>query len=307
VASLANTTAQFFTLLSDSGDFLGGGLGFRIASRHKLLERFTRLLRFDSIPTICQDNAEGLIGFLRLLDKYAYHSGYINVFMGSYASRDVSRELSNLSFDLSHRLEFVLRIDRSDDDLWEGFEYKRRKNINKAKRIGVTVQDLSPEEGIPMLLQLQAESGHRILARGGPDVTYKGHPLDHPIRKLMKSGLARIVGAKVNGTFVSASLFTCFNGLVYHTVSGHSKAALETQAPTFLLWESIRRYRNEGAKIFNFGGCKAEAANDDSPEHGVYIYKKAFGGEEVKCSSGSKIMRKNMHNLINGVKSILRF
>jgi lipid II:glycine glycyltransferase (peptidoglycan interpeptide bridge formation enzyme) len=125
------------------------------------------------------------------------------------------------------------------------------------------------------------------------------------VRILLDAGVARIVGAELDGQIVSAGLFTLFNGLVYHTLSGHSTVGTEAQAPTLLLWETIKRYRGEGAKRFNFGGCSASAIEEGSPEHGVYVYKNAFGGECIECTSGRKVLRTVRYGLARGLKAAL--
>jgi lipid II:glycine glycyltransferase (peptidoglycan interpeptide bridge formation enzyme) len=174
-------------------------------------------------------------------------------------------------------------------------EYKRRKNLKKAARLGVQIVGLDAEAGVSALRRMQAASSERIERRGGPRIGRNGDSERDPVYELLRHGVGRLVGAAVNGEIASASLFTRFGALVYHTLSGHGPKALETQAPTLLIWETIRRYRDEGAARFNFGGCSADAAREDSPEHGVYVYKKAFGAELIACTSGTRILRPALH------------
>ena len=105
---------------------------------------------------------------------------------------------------------------------------------------------------------------------------------------------------------VSAGLFTHFNRLVYHTLSGHGEEALRTQAPTLLLWETIKRYKAEGAERFNFGGCPVSAADEANPSHGVYVYKMGFGGRRYECTSGHKVLRKAAYGAMRGLRRLLR-
>ena len=144
------------------------------------------------------------------------------------------------------------------------------------------------------------------MARGGPDITYKGGLSKDPIQVLLDSKLGRVVGAELDGQVVSVGLFTCFNGLVYHALSGHSETALRTQAPTLLLWETMKRYKAEGARRFNFGGCSVAAAEEGHPEHGVYAYKKDFGGERLDCSSFSKVLAPVRHGMGKLLKRVGR-
>jgi hypothetical protein len=301
-----NQIPRFIMFFSEDGVPIGAALGFESRSSNKIIAPLTKRLQLDAVPIIRGDDNGILYDFINALVIYVSQNGYVELSIGSFESQDITTQLRMLSFNISNRMEFKLRLDVSEYELTNGLEYKRKKNIKKAAAMGVTIHDLSNAEGISWLRRLQGESGQRILQRGGPDVTYKGSICDDPVQVLIDSGFGRIRGAKVNGLLVSAGLFTCFNDIVYHTLSGHSKEALETQASTYLLWETMKQYRAEGAKIFNLGGCKAEAVDESSPEHGVYVYKKAFGAETVLCTSGKKILKRNRVIVLNKVRALFR-
>ena len=301
-----NTSPQFFLLLSDGGERVGAALGFQTRSPRKILAPFTGRLWFDAIPVALGNEPGILEEFIRLIEAHARQDGNTELDVGSFGWPGGPASLDQLGFDLTRYWEFVLDLGQTEEDLCEHFDYKRRKNIKKAGRCGVAIKDLPEREGIAALRVLQGASSDRIVLRGGPDIRYKGDPGQDPVMVLLESKLARIVGAEVDGEVVSAGLFTCFNGLVYHTLSGHGRKALETQAPTLLLWETIKRYRSEGAARFNFGGCSIDAVNEGSPEHGVYEYKKAFGGACIECTSGRKILRPATHKVVALLKSIGR-
>ncbi|HYO92717.1 MAG TPA: peptidoglycan bridge formation glycyltransferase FemA/FemB family protein, partial [Pyrinomonadaceae bacterium] len=243
--------------------------------------------------------------FIRLLESHARAAGAVELFFDSFAYRGGALELEQAGFDLARRFEFELDLRRSEEDLWEGMEYKRAKNIKKAMRSGVFIRNLPGDVGLAELRRLQSESGQRIVERGGPDITYRRRDQSDPVETLLNSGCARIMGAEVEGEIVSAGLFTNFNGLVYYNLSGHSRRAMQTQAGTLMLWETIKQYRQEGASRFNFGGCKFDAVNEDSPEHGVYVYKKAFGATCLECASGQKILRPAARKVVGTLKTVL--
>jgi lipid II:glycine glycyltransferase (peptidoglycan interpeptide bridge formation enzyme) len=71
-----------------------------------------------------------------------------------------------------------------------------------------------------------------------------------------------------------------------------------------LLWETINRYKLEGACRFNLSGCKIEATKETSPEHGVYVYKRDFGGERIECASGTKVLRKIRRGIVRAGRAI---
>jgi len=302
VAGQPNATPVFYTLISDHEEAVGMALGFRTRSARRWLSGLTGRLEFDAMPAVKDNGLQTCMEFIRLIEDDARHHGDTVLAFGSFASPDRGEILKACHFTPRRRLEFELDITRSEDDLWMSMKSKRRSNIKKACRQGVVVADLPPEEGVAALRHLQAASAKRIVERGGRDITYKGNPRNDPVFTLASGGLGRLVGARVDGEIVSAYLFKCFNGLAYHTLSGHNRTALKTQAPTLLLWETLKRYKAEGMTRLNLGGCSADAVNEDSPEHGVYRYKRDWGGEVLQCTSGRKVLRPVAHGLVQTVR-----
>ncbi len=306
LAGQPHAVPLFFSLVSDDGEEIGAAVGFHERSRRRLLASLTGRLRMDALPVVKDGDARTFGEFLRLLEDYAVGARDSELLLGSFASPDGADSLRRAGYSVTERLEFQIALGPSEEELWENLDYKRRKNLKKAARLGVIVEDLPVDEGVAALRRLQGASAERIVQRGGPDITRRGGEGQDPVGKLAASGLGRLVGARVGGEIVSASLFTCFNGLVYHTLSGHGPEALKTQAPTLLLWETVKRYRREGAARFNLGGCSVEALREDSPEHGVYAYKKAFGGACLRCASGEKILRSAAHGIVRIARALIR-
>ena len=296
---------MFVSLLNDEGGLEGVALGFYEQSPKKLIKSLSGRLWFDAIPAVKGDRPEVLSEFIRLLESHARSVGAVELFFDSFAYRGGAQELERAGFEVRPRFEFELDLRRSEEELWDAMEYKRAKNIKKAMRSGVLIRNLPEGFGLAELRRLQSESGQRIVERGGPDITYRGRDGRDPVETLLKSGHARIMGAEVDGEIVSAGLFTNFNGLVYYNLSGHSRRAMQTQAGTLMLWETIKQYRSEGASRFNFGGCKFDAINEDSPEHGVYVYKKAFGATCLECASGQKVLRPGARKVVGTLKSVM--
>lgn len=301
-----NTTPLFLTLSAPNGDIVGAALGFVTRSPHRSLSRLSAKLWLATFPALKVDGGGSFLEFLDAVEDYARGAGMVTLDLQSAASAGGGEAFHARGYQLTERWEFELDLRRSEDDLWKGLEYKRRKNIKKAQRMGVTVAELFGEDGIAELRRLQHESSTRIVARGGPDIAANRKRLKDPVAELLAHGVGRIVGANVGGGIVSAGLFTYFNGLVYHTLSGHSEAALRSQAPTVLLWETIKSYRNSGATRFNLGGCSRDAVDYAHPENGVYVYKMGFGAQRIECTSARKVLRPRLYTLRESIKRILR-
>ena len=155
----------------------------------------------DAFPVVRDKSQELLNEFLIRLIAYAKGLNAVELLVGSFAYDFGSSELECLDFHLSERIEFELDLSKSEDELWKGFEYKRKKNIRKAIRCNVTIEQMSSQEGIIALRQMQGESSKRIVERGGADIQYQQRVgASDPVLKLVQSDFAKIIGASVMST-----------------------------------------------------------------------------------------------------------
>jgi hypothetical protein len=280
-------------------------LAFRATSRHRLLAPFSRALWLEALPVLVGEDSGGLVAeFLRQLKAFASRAGDVELFVGSHASGGGAAVLGEAGFDIVRRLEFRCSLNVSEESLWAALGTKPRNHLKKASRCGVTVCELAGEEAVAELRRLQRASATRIVQRGGPDITPRAEASVDPVSILLESGIGRVLAARFEGTYVSAGLFTCFNGLVHYTLSGHTEAGLRSQGPTLVLWEALKRYREAGARSFNLGGCGADAVDEHSPEHGVYVYKRSLASECIECASGRAILRRRVHRIVGGLRRV---
>ncbi len=291
-------------------DGAGIALFFRHASRNPIARALAPSLYSDAHPVVRGGDPELLTQFLKGIEEKARREGVAHLTIGSFGTPGHRSELEKLGYRLKDRVEFFLKLDRDEDEIWEGMEYKRRKHIRnamrKAERMGVVIEELPLSEGAAELRRLQQATSRRIDARGG-EVGFRVEEARtaDPISILVESGFGRIIGARFQGTVVSAGLFTDMNGMAYYTLAGHSPEAFECQAPTLLLWQTILRYRAAGARCFNFGGTPYEASNPSHPEHGLYSYKEQFGGSAEVCTTGSKVLKPMRYRLHQRAKELL--
>ena len=303
VAQRPNVECLFLRLVDEAGQSRGMALAFRTVWPRGFLPPFSRSLWLDALPVVLGANRGPLLTeFLRQVKVLARRAADVDLVVGSFASPGAATVLRDLGFDCVRRLEFQCPLDVSEENLWAALGSKTRNTIRKAGRLGVTIHELAGEEAARELRRLQRASAGRIASRGGPQLVFPGDGRTDPVRVLLGAGVGRILAARFEGVYVSAALFTCFNGLVYYTLAGHSEQGLRSQAPTLLLWEAMKRYRQEGARTFNLGGCAADAADERSPEHGLFAYKRSLASQCVECTSGSVVLRRQVFRVVSGLR-----
>ena len=109
----------------------------------------------------------------------------------SYASPDISEQLIKGDYDLTYRYEFILDLDRPEEQLWKGLGITLRKNINKAGKSGVTIHEFPVEESIASLEKLGKEAADRILSRKGVDLRQSNIGTIKPAVIILEAGLGR--------------------------------------------------------------------------------------------------------------------
>jgi CelD/BcsL family acetyltransferase involved in cellulose biosynthesis len=303
LAAQPHVEPLYFRLVEPDGRVAGVALGFRERSPSKVLASLSGLLRFESFPATRPDGDAALRAtFLREIEEQARRDGDVEIDVGTFIYRGGTPELEAAGYELRRRIEFETDIQRDDDQLWLAIPKKRRKDITKGRRSDVVVDVPEPEDGLRELRRLQEITRERILERGGPDVGRRSGDANDPLLVLLHANVAKVVTAAVGGEVVSAHFFTVFNGTVYNMLAAHAPAAFPAEAPSLLLWESFRHFRDEGATTFNLGGCGADATEPGSAEHGVYNYKRRFKFETLECASGHKVLRRLAH----GVRGVLK-
>lgn len=289
---------RFIVLESEQGEFLGTALGFEQRSRHKWLAPFSGTLWFDALPATCSKDEMQLKEFLLLVEKHAYESRIVTLRVGSYASGDFSSQLRKLGFSTAERMEYDISLTVPEDQLWGSLGDKRRNQVRRAAKTGVVIHDLPAQEGIREYRRLRSATLERIREKGCDIIDRETCGERDPLDVLLESGYGRIICASVAGKVIGALVFSHFNELVYNHLAAYDRLAYTTQAPSLLLWETIKRYKSEGARVLSLGGVQVSAVQEDSPEHGVYMFKSKFMSTCRTCADGVKTLHGTVSDLI---------
>jgi hypothetical protein len=293
-------------MVGPDGSVAGLAIGFRRRPSRNPAAAFKRRRSLDAFPATRDGSMASASTFLDLIESDCRRAGDVTLRVGSFACPGGETTLASLGYSISRRLEFELDLTEDDKSLWQRVDIKRRQRIRKAMKSGIEVRELPLDEGVFHLRRLQEASSVRISARGGPSRNKRESAAGDPITDLVGAGLGRVVGGFADGECVSASFFTTFNGLAYLALSGHDERGLATQAPSLVLWEMVLRFQDQGFKTLNLGGCGIGALDESSSEHGVYTYKRAFGGRQLNCASGERVLRPAIRRVTSLFRDLVR-
>jgi peptidoglycan pentaglycine glycine transferase (the first glycine) len=174
----------------------------------------------------------------------------------------------------------VLDVTRDERALLAGMDGAERK-IRKAEREGVEVTEAQSLADVEAYHRLSSDTADRIRARA----SFTELPLAFFVdiwQQMVPAGHARFFLARHHGELIAGNLFLIHGDtmLYYQGASTRDRAQTLRQAPAACFWTAIREARKLGLARFDFGGCTPTADPTD-PRHGVWEFKKKWGGELV--------------------------
>lgn len=197
-------------------------------------------------------------------------------------------------FKYEPHLNIIVDLTKTEEELWDVVNSKRRNEIRKAIKEGVTFeldQSLTALKDCYNILK-------EVYSRAKLPLPHFSHFLELLNQSDNESGL-RICTAKFEGKIIGCMLVLVHKKTVYDYFAGSSEKYYSKCPNDLIPWEVFKWAKKTGYTKFDFGG----AGNPDIP-YGVRDYKKKFGGVFVNYGRYEKI-----HNplLFNAAKIGFRF
>jgi peptidoglycan pentaglycine glycine transferase (the first glycine) len=179
------------------------------------------------------------------------------------SSQDIQPVLATLELDLAP----------DEDGLMAAMDKDTRWSVRQGPKRGVTVREVSDDEGLRGFYELYALTGRRA-----EFITRTWEYYQSVWRALIDARLATLRLAYVDEAPVAGAMtWRCGERVVYQT-GATNDAARKSHAAYVLLWECIIGAKREGAKRFDLGGIPTDVERKDDPMHGPYQFKRGFGG-----------------------------
>ena len=170
---------------------------------------------------------------------------------------------------------------QSSDELINKFEKVRKRNINKASRLGVTATKSKEQWALDFLYETHAAN---ITAIGG--LTKSKHFFDKVSTGLEKDQ-SNIFVADLNGEPVAGLLILYYNGVAEYFTPVLKEEFRNTQALSFLIYDAMVDALKKGMKTWNWGGTWVS-------QSGVYNFKKKWAANDICYSYFVNVMNKRM-------------
>jgi serine/alanine adding enzyme len=183
---------------------------------------------------------------------------------------ELSPLLAAEGFRHEPHLNFMVDVASPTEELWGRIASSAQRNIRKARRLGVTIDDAS-DAGALVGYEVLRDVYHRIQV-----------PLPHRSlfdaaeRILRPLGRYRMLLARAEGRTIGVLTLLQFRGVITYWYVGTLREDAKMRAGDLLVWHAIETGRELGAETMDFGG----GGRPDEP-YGVRDFKAKFGGELV--------------------------
>jgi len=175
------------------------------------------------------------------------------------------------------RLEWILPLEKSEDEVLTGMHKNTRYSIRMAEKNNVETEII--KENLNQYFEDFYHLMRKTAIRNGFNLhTKKYYQVVFDSIEKSKNGF--LILAKIKGEIVVAELFVICGDTATYLFAGSSDEG-RNMCPTYSAqWSAIRYAKKLGLRYYNFGGI-AEEGDKKSGWHGLTSFKKKFGGIEV--------------------------
>lgn len=175
-----------------------------------------------------------------------------------------------------HRMDgehcWVLDLSEGEDVLLSHMRKTTRYEIRKAEKMGSQVLVSADRKYLNEFFSLYEETSKRqnFVAHTG---------IREEFEVFTKSGQAKLYIGSYEKKVTAAALILYYGkqAIYHHGASIHSPAPVSA----LVQWHAIRDAKKRGMKVYNFWGI-ADEGNPKHPWRGITLFKKGFGGREIK-------------------------
>jgi len=231
---------------------------------------------------LCIDGEIGVGALRALMEKYDKLVNGKVVYSQIRNMWDISKFSivpAELGYQYEEHLNFLIDLNRSEEDMWRDIHKSRRKGINRSKKSGLEVETINDEKNVKVFYEIVRETYRNV------KLPIDDFSLFESVFELLSAkNMVKFYLAKHEGVYVGARATLNYKGVMYDWFAG----SLPTSSPLYinerLVWHILKEGVSNGYSRFDFGG----AGNPDE-EYGVREFKRRFGGMMVNYGRYKKI------------------
>lgn len=170
----------------------------------------------------------------------------------------------------------VIDLKPDEGSLLKNMKPKTRYNIKLAQKKGVSVREMTTNEGFEIFINLYFETCKRQ--------HYAGHNYDYhkTLFDTLKKDISHILIAYYQNTPIAAYHLFKFNKTLYYPYGGSSDKYREVMGANLLMWEAIKFGKEQNCSSFDLWGSLAPDYPIDNIWAGFTRFKSGYGSQFVR-------------------------
>ena len=195
------------------------------------------------------------------------------------ATNNIKKHLVDWGWNYEDYVNYQIDLRRSPDRILQSFSKSLRRNIRKAQKNGIVIEEIEHKEQLSIFYRMLREIYSKIkipiadisLFESAFDVLHS--------REMVKYFLARLGNDYVGGRAV-----LLYKGVILDWYACSNSEYLKFYPNEMLVWHILNRAIENGFHTFDFGG-----AGRPDERYGVRDFKARFGGRLVNYGRYTKI------------------
>ncbi len=186
------------------------------------------------------------------------------------------------------RYNFVLDLQKPEDELFANLQSKTRYNVKLSHRKGVRIYEDSSQKGLEQYLEILAETTKR---QG-----FYAHSSEYfrtMWESLQDSGMMHIFHAEYQGTILVSWVMFIFNGVLYYPYGASRNLHRNVMASNLMMWEMIKYGQKQKCQSFDMWGALPPEAGKKNPWYGFHRFKQGYNPEHVEYLGSFDIVYNN--------------
>lgn len=230
-------------------------------------------------PLVNDNNVEIFKLIINEYDKIVKKKAVYTQVRNLWNVENFNEEFVSLGYVFQEHLNILVDLTKSEDELWKEVYSRRRSQINKSEKLGITIRIFDE----PGLINQSYEILKDVYKRA--KLPLAGKEFFLIANKILgEKNYLKFFGAFFQEKLIGVMYLLCYNKKTYEWYIGCFSDYMKMHANDLLIWEIFKWSKENSFSVFDFGG-----AGSPDKEYGVREYKKKFGGKTVFLGRYQKI------------------
>jgi len=163
----------------------------------------------------------------------------------------------------------LIDLNKPKKEIWKQIKRDKKRGIDKAKKLGIVIEECCEKENIQVFYELLQETYKRV-SMPLPDMSLYESIFDI----LVPQHKALFLFAKYNNIYIATQLALIYKDTIHALITGAIKDYLSYHPGDLLIWYLLEWGAEKGYKTFDFGGGGTPTKNQN-----IRYYKSRFGAE----------------------------